>query len=167
MGEEAKVAFDFKNNEGTPWHPVHKGDDYDPYCGVSIRVGDSWIPGEGSYFETWEVSFLNELLDVLNRLHAGENRVKWFINRPSLLLFEATGEGCVRVTNYYREDSIEDESKRLGIEQSGTCSLTELRDVTLQRVRKIIPHFRNADLSRSDANLLDVLEQNVRESNWE
>ncbi|WP_396610568.1 hypothetical protein ACH9L7_09985 [Haloferax sp. S1W] len=161
------VEFDFKDNTGSPWHPEHKGDDYDPRCGVSIRIDDSWIPGEGSYFETWEVSFLNEVLNVLSRLESGESQVKWFINRPSLLLFEKVGDDQVRVTNYYREDSIEDESKLLGIEHSGTCSFDELRDMTLQRVQTIIPHFRNADLSRADANLFHVLERNVQEGNWE
>lgn len=167
MVGEVGVEFDFRSNGGSPWHPEHKGDDYNPYCDVSIRIGDTWIPGEGVYFEVGEVSFLSELLRVLNQLQSGEKQVIYIIEYPSLLYFEKVDDDKLRVTNYYNEKSIKDESKRLGIEQTGTCSLAEFADVTVSRVQNIISHLRHRDLSKSESNLLHVLESRVQEGNWE
>ncbi|WP_396610566.1 hypothetical protein ACH9L7_09975 [Haloferax sp. S1W] len=163
MGEEVGVEFEFSSNDGSPWHPVHKGDDCNPHCDVSIRIGETWIPGENVYFEVAEVSFFNELLHVLIELQSGEKQVSYFIEHPSLFLFERNGDDQIQVTNYYNEESIEDPSKRLGIEKTGTCSLTGFENATLRRVQEIINRLRNKKLSKSDSNLFHVLEERYQQ----
>ncbi|MFC7205372.1 hypothetical protein ACFQJC_17820 [Haloferax namakaokahaiae] len=173
MTEPDEVEFDFRHNGGSPWHPEERGDDFDPKCGVALRIGETWIPGQNPsgdvayFFDESEVSFLKRTLGVLKRLYAGETAITMHAGNQGFLHFEAVGDDHVRVSNHYSEEAIDDESERLGIENTGTCSLDTLAAATLDRVRVILPYGREAFLTNGRAHQFRMLEENFQQVEWE
>ncbi|WP_410767591.1 hypothetical protein [Haloferax sp. DFSO60] len=171
MTQSGDVRFHFRYSGGSPWHPTHKGDDFNPACDAALRIGGTWIPGENShgivYFEASEVSFLNEILRVLKRLYSGQAEVTMHAGNQGFLHSERVEHDHVRVTNHYSEEGITDESERLGIENTGVCPLHSLAEATLKRVRTIISYGRDASLPGTTANLFHVLEENAQYVEWE
>ncbi|WP_410767407.1 hypothetical protein [Haloferax sp. DFSO60] len=166
MNNGGEAEFDIRHFEPTPWDADQEGERYDPRCGVAIRAGGVWIPGEDIYTEAPEVSFWIEQLLVLKNLIEGSDKEEILLGGGRAISFEKINSDKVRVMNHYSEESIEDESERLGIEKTGVCSIIALSKSALEWVQRIIDHVRNNEPTRWHLSQLHLLENRAQKLDW-
>ncbi|WP_410764901.1 hypothetical protein [Haloferax sp. DFSO60] len=166
MNKLPDAEFDIRRVQSAPWDDTDEEGHINPRRGVAIRAGDTWIPGEKGYIDTLELPFWMDVLEKLRYLHEGETTAVVLFPDGQAFEFERVDDDRISVMNHLFEQSIDDESKLLGIEERGTSSLTSLSIVTLQEVARIIDYARNAELTKSEANMIHRLEDYAQKLDW-